>query len=79
MKALLRHTITKQYLRNEDEWTAERSVARNFVTGPQAILFALEKRLANVEVVLAFDNPQYDISLPVRTSRGTPPQSPGLR
>ncbi len=68
MQVLLRSTRTKLYLNGADRWTPDRSGARNFVSGAQAILFAQENRLTDLEVVLAFDDPAYDVTLPLRLS-----------
>jgi hypothetical protein len=63
IKALLRRRRGQQYLRDESDWTPDRSLARSFETGAQAIQFATQKGLNDVDLVLAFDDPQYDITL----------------
>jgi len=65
LKVLLRSAKSKLYLQGTREWTSERSVARDFGSGAKAIQFAAQTRLGKLELVLAFDDPHYDITLPL--------------
>ena len=66
MRVLLRSTESKNYLQDQGQWTSDRGAARDFGTSGRAILFATEHRLAGLEVVLAFENPLYDLSIPLQ-------------
>jgi hypothetical protein len=65
MKTLLRCRRTRCYLQGEEQWTLDRALARDFGSGPQAIQFVMSRKMDGVELVLAFDDPQYDIILPL--------------
>jgi len=47
--------------------------ARDFVTSARAIQLAFEWRLKEVEVVLAFDDPRYNLAMRLNT-RPEPPE-----
>lgn len=63
MRVLLRRAESRTYLQAEGLWTSDRETARDFGTSGRAILFAAENRLGGLEVVLAFENSQYDLSI----------------
>ena len=69
MKVLLKDEKGYFY-KCDGEWTACAGSALDFKGSLRAIMFAREKGLSNAEVVLWFDNPQYDISLPVQLCQG---------
>ena len=58
------------YYKSEEEWTSSADSAVDFKRTFAAIEFARDKGLDNAEVVLWFDNPEYDISLPVQLCKG---------
>jgi hypothetical protein len=65
MQVLLRNRKTKLYLRGEDEWTSERTQARDFGHSSRAVQFTLDQRLNDMEALLIFGDTHYDICIPV--------------
>jgi hypothetical protein len=65
MRVLLRDRKTNLFWGEEGRWTANAATARDFGSSTRAIQFALAERMNEVEVVLSFPNPLYDITLPV--------------
>lgn len=53
------------YFKAPGQWTEEASQACNFRSGPNAILFARENQVSNAEVLWDFDDPEYNVRLPV--------------
>jgi hypothetical protein len=70
VKVLLRNLNTRFYLRGESDWTPERGQARDFGQSAYAVLFALDRRLCDVEAVLSFGNPQFDLCIPLKLAIG---------
>ncbi len=60
MRILLRQQVGQLYLQPNGDWTTERETAREFTSSAVAYYWALEKRLLGIEVLLAFNNPEYD-------------------
>jgi hypothetical protein len=60
MRTLIRDLKTQTYYAAEGQWTVEREAARDFGSTSQAMSFAGQQQLHGVQVVLAFDNPEYD-------------------
>ena len=58
------------YYKCEREWTVCAGSALDFKGSFQAIEFAWDNGFSKVEVVLWFDDPAYDISLPVQPCPG---------
>ena len=54
------------YYKSEEEWTSSADSAVDFKGTFAAMEFARDKGFSKAEVVLWFDDPAYDISLPVR-------------
>lgn len=69
MRVLLR-SETGLFFKSVEEWTASAANAAEFKSSLVAMEFARENGFVGAEVVLSFDNPAYDISLPVRAVRG---------
>lgn len=74
MRILLRHTGTGLFFESEDKWTTEPEAARDFGSSGRAIVFVTEWGLGDVEILMAFDDPRYNITLPIR-NRPVPPTS----
>jgi len=53
------------FLQGRDHWTSEASQAQDFHTSPKAILYASENGLNGVEVYWDFDDPEYNVRLPI--------------
>jgi hypothetical protein len=66
MRVLIRNAQSGLFFRDSQSWTAARMEARDFNHTADAIEFAAEAGLHNVEVVFSFDDPQYDLRLPCR-------------
>ncbi len=66
MRILLCSTKTGLYFQSPDGWTAEPMLANDFRSSLKAALFAQEQRLKNVEVLVDFDDPEYNVHLPVQ-------------
>lgn len=69
MRVLLR-SETGLFLGSVEEWTTSAGSALAFKSCFQAIEFAREKGLRNAEVVLSFDDPAYDLALPLQPRQG---------
>ena len=68
MRVLLRSTDSRNYIQDGDKWTADPGSARDFGTSGRAVLFAMENHLTGLEVVLAFENSQYDLAIPLQNT-----------
>ena len=71
MRTLIRDVKTGMFYGADGQWTSEREDGRDFGGTFQAMSFAGEKDLRGVEVVLAFDQPEYDVI--IHLERGQPP------
>jgi hypothetical protein len=69
MRIYLRNLRTGQYLEKPDRdgWTDRPDRALAFATGVQAISVACEMKCKDVELLLAFEDPHYDIRVPLHT------------
>jgi hypothetical protein len=65
MRVLIRNRDTGQYIQGPGQWTADPEQAADFKRSARALLFAAEERLGRVEVVLSFEDPRYNITLPI--------------
>ena len=73
MQVLIRNRDTQLYFIDNNQWTSERHQARDFHTSGNAVLFAHSQGLQNVEAVLSFEDPRFDITLPICPPSTTPP------
>lgn len=71
MHVLLRHRKTGLFYQCDDHWIGDAEAAHDFGSSANAILFVHERRLSDIEVILAFDDPRYNISLPVNSFWGS--------
>ena len=60
MRTLIREVKTGMFYGSDGQWTAAREDARDFGGTFQAMSFAGQQHLHGVQVVLAFDHPEYD-------------------
>jgi len=65
MRVILCDRKTGLYFEAPGQWTSEAAQARNFQSGPKAILFARENQMDDAEVFWDFDDPEYSVRLPV--------------
>jgi hypothetical protein len=63
MKVLVRNRTTQLYLCEAGGWSWDPTLARDFRDSRQAFLCVLEKHWSDMEAVLAFDDPKYDVFL----------------
>jgi hypothetical protein len=65
-QAFLRNRETGQYYAGSNEWSGNSSEAHHFESVESAIDLARTQRLADMEVVLHYDDPVCDLVLPLR-------------
>ncbi len=65
MKVLLRNRCSNSYLEGNGRWTGKRERARDFERGAYAILFVVHHRLPDLEAVLDFGDPRFDLVFPI--------------
>lgn len=83
MRIFLRNVLTRFYLVGEGEWTEDRNLARTFPSSLAALKFVQEHNLPDMEVVLGFNGPEYDLTIPAEAVRPKPkhprhPEPPAL-
>ncbi len=61
MRVLLRKQQDHQYMQPSGEWSDDRETARTFPTSVFAYLWAQEKKLLGIDVLLAFDDAKWDL------------------
>ena len=67
MKVLLHSRQTGLY-RAEDRWVSEPVDASDFHAGAEALRYVSSHHLSDMELCVAFDEPRYNFSLPVKPS-----------
>lgn len=65
MRTLLRNARTGAYFQGLADWTPNPREAFDFKMPERAIRFVRDAKLKKVEVVFAFDDPRYNIPIPV--------------
>jgi hypothetical protein len=65
MKVLLRNTRTRRYYQSPSEWTPDENEALDLKQTSRAVELVFDARLEDVEVLLCYDDPRYNIVLPV--------------
>jgi hypothetical protein len=68
MKVFLRSTKTGKYYQGPSQWTPEQEAALNLQQIAQAVELIFATHLENVEILLSYDDPRYDLVLPVPPS-----------
>jgi hypothetical protein len=66
MKVVLHSTKTNLYYVAPNQWTADPKQARDFEQVHNAIRVDREERMTGMEVVLSYDDPFPDLTLPLR-------------
>ncbi len=72
MKVLLRNIVTGQYYQGPSRWTSDMESALDLKQTSKAVQLVFDSRLENVEVVLCYDDPRYNIVLPFTKSNPNP-------
>ncbi len=65
MRVLLRDVRTGLYYRAGAKWTAEKTKALDIEQMPRAVTLALESRLEHAEILLCYEDPSFDLTLPL--------------
>lgn len=61
----IQHCKTLQFFTDGESWTPEFKRARQFASSREALMFALARKLADVQIVLRFGNAASDVVLPI--------------
>ncbi len=65
MRVVIRNIKTGLFCAGGGEWAAQAEQAQDFSTAARAISFAFEAKLKDVEVLLCFEDPRYNIRFPL--------------
>ena len=68
MKVFLRNTQTGWYFQEPSKWTPAQEEAIDLAQVARAVERIFEAHLENVEILLCYDDPRYDLILPVPPS-----------
>jgi hypothetical protein len=68
MKVFLRDTQTGWYYQEPSKWTPALAEALDLAQVARAVELIFEAHLENVEILLSYDDPRYDLILPVPPS-----------
>jgi len=76
MKVFIRKTKTGWYYQEPSEWTPDQGAAYDLGQVARAVERIFEAQLEDVEILLSYDEPRYDLVLPVppSPSRRDPPR-----
>jgi hypothetical protein len=77
MRILIQHKDTRLYFKDVGAWTRNSLEAMDFLSSTTAIDFCVTNRISGIQLVLKFEEQQYDIVLPVMNSK--PPRQDDLR
>jgi hypothetical protein len=69
MRIILQNKNTGLYFSDIDSWAKNASDAMDFVSSTAAIEFCVTNKLNEVQLVLKFEEQQYDIVMPLQYSR----------
>ena len=65
MKVLLRNILNGWYYQGPSKWSPRQQEALDLAQLSWAVEMVFKERLENVEIVLCYDDPQYNVVLPV--------------
>ncbi len=68
MKVFIRDTQTGWYFQEPSKWALEQEAAQDLAQVTRAVELIFEAHLENVEILLCYDDPRYDLILPVPPS-----------
>jgi hypothetical protein len=66
VKVLLRNTLNGWFYQGPSKWTPRQPEALDLGQSAWAVEIVFEERLENVEILLCYDDPRYDMTLPVQ-------------
>jgi len=75
MRILIQQKESGLYFKDLNDWTRLSGEAMDFLSSTSAIDFCVSNKISGVQLVLKFDEQQYDIVLPVLGERGHPRKS----
>jgi hypothetical protein len=72
VKVFLRDTRNGWYYQGPSEWTPEQDGALDIGQAARAVTLAFEARMWDVEILLCYEDPRYNLVLPISraTNRG---------
>jgi hypothetical protein len=70
MRILVQQKYSKRYFKDIDQWTRNHLEAMDFRTSTKAIEFCFSNRILDVQLVMKFDEQEYDIILPLTAEPG---------
>jgi hypothetical protein len=76
MRILLQQKETGLYFKDIDAWSREPAEAMDFLSSTSAIDFCVLNKISDVQLVLKFEEQQYDIVLPVLMDKAPRGQEP---
>lgn len=76
MKVLLRSIKTGLYYEEAAKWTSDQTAAFDFQKTPRAVEWVFAAGLENVEMLLTFVDPRFDLVLPIKGPRSLYRSSP---
>jgi len=65
VKVFLRNTLNGSYYQGPSKWTPSQLEALNLDQSARAVEMVFQEHLEDVEILLCYDNPQFDVLLPV--------------
>jgi hypothetical protein len=65
MRVLLRHSQTGLYYLDPKQWTDRPEEAWDFKASVKALQLVTEMKIEGVEILLWFDDPRYNLTLPL--------------
>jgi hypothetical protein len=68
MKVFIRNTQTGWYYQGPSKWTSDQGAASDLRQVARAVEQIFKAHLENVEILLSYDEPRYDLVLPVPPS-----------
>jgi hypothetical protein len=77
MKVFIRDTQTGWYFQEPSKWTPEQGAAQDLAQVARAVEMIFEAHLNTVEILLCYDDPRYDLVLPVPPSPSRPDSARG--
>jgi hypothetical protein len=72
MKVFLRNTQTGWFYQGPSGWTPDQDAAQDLAQVARAVELIFAAHLENVEILLCYDDPRYDLVLPVPPSPSRP-------
>jgi hypothetical protein len=75
MKILLQNALTKYYCGAAGDWTADPYAAFDFQHTAKALEFVHRRKLRDIQLIVRFDDPQWDETFPLPVRLGEMSQS----